>query len=413
MSDGALPPPEAVRAVRRELVGAESRKIAQVVAMVDALPSRGQADALIAPLRPRLAQMHLPRPLNLPRLLFTPLDPVLMPATEWRRGTPGMPRTVLAPLAAIVRQAMGAEAAALDARLARRTVSETQILLAEGRRLWPGAARVLGAATMPEGWVAQTGLAPADFPPITKIAQTVLAAAVPLQEAASGAASRGTEEQVLAAALCTPDATDAATATLIAVILARLPGAEARLDSIEQGAATALRGGIGRARAQGVAFVLDRLESAPSLAGSLLQAADGVERDAMLLHELTERARSNPALRSRVQEVRRTMDASCRERFQAALDKDLVAPEAGGPAAGSADDAVAALERAASALHRFGHAAGRIGSAEFYDRAIRAAVARVAGAQSASLSPADRARMVELLLGSEAAHAMLRGARPA
>jgi len=68
-----------IKALNRHLVSAQDAKILKVVAMVDALPVRGEADNLIEPLRARLAQLRLIRPLGMGHLLFMPLDPVLVP----------------------------------------------------------------------------------------------------------------------------------------------------------------------------------------------------------------------------------------------------------------------------------------------------------------------------------------------
>ena len=75
----------ALHDVARTLNAARDEQLARVVAVVDALPARGAADTLIAPLRPRLATLRPTRPLNLTRLLFTPLDPLIVPSAEWRR----------------------------------------------------------------------------------------------------------------------------------------------------------------------------------------------------------------------------------------------------------------------------------------------------------------------------------------
>lgn len=84
-----------IRALHRHLVSAQDTQILKVVAMVDALPQRGQADSLIAPLRSRLAQLRPSRPLGAMRLLFVPLDPVLTQPAQWRRGNLSIPRSVI------------------------------------------------------------------------------------------------------------------------------------------------------------------------------------------------------------------------------------------------------------------------------------------------------------------------------
>ena len=88
-----------LRELQHSLATAQDGQIERVVAMVDALPQRGAADRLIAPIRPRLAQLRPARPLRFCRLLFLPLDPLVVPPTKWRRASLTLPRTVLEPLA--------------------------------------------------------------------------------------------------------------------------------------------------------------------------------------------------------------------------------------------------------------------------------------------------------------------------
>jgi hypothetical protein len=105
------PPPEgsvqlrdpAVRALTGEIAGAGDHQIMRIVAMVDAMTSRGVADAVIAPLRHRLTRLRPPRPLRFGRLMFHPLDPLIVPAAHWRPGRQAIPRTALMAMAEHVR----------------------------------------------------------------------------------------------------------------------------------------------------------------------------------------------------------------------------------------------------------------------------------------------------------------------
>ena len=76
-----------VAEVQRKLHRAANEQLAQVLALVDAMPARGAADALIAPLRARLASIAPARPLSITRLLFRPLDPVITTGPRWKPGT--------------------------------------------------------------------------------------------------------------------------------------------------------------------------------------------------------------------------------------------------------------------------------------------------------------------------------------
>ena len=150
-------------ALLAELASARDAKIGRVVAMVDALPNRGAADHLIAPLRPRLAELRPPRPMSFGRILFLPVDPLIQPATAWRRDMLGVPRTALRPLADLVQASMPEAAREAAALLAGRTMHDRTVLAQVGGVLWEGAGRVLAQAQAPADWAAATGLSQSDY----------------------------------------------------------------------------------------------------------------------------------------------------------------------------------------------------------------------------------------------------------
>jgi hypothetical protein len=414
MSGGNSPAAaEALRALRRELATAAEDKIAQIVAMVDALPTRGEADALIAPLRQRLARMRLPRPLSLGRLLFMPVQPALVDGPQWRRGAPTVPRTACQPLIALVRARLGDEAAGIDAALSGQYVANTELVLAVGRKLWPRAADLLRDAPPPPGWQAQTGLADTDFPSIARTVRLVLGLGAWMHDSAAGLPLRPDEVTVVVARLGEVirdgGAAETVAAGLFVVMLAALGDADRRIDLIEASMEPAARPVVHRARMLAMNSSLDRLDTGASLTGSLVDAAGSVRRDARLLDLFTEQAGSNPARRARVQEVRRNLDTLCQARFQAALDADLALPQAApGSHAVVGDSAVMELEEAARTLHRFEQSARRIGGREFYDHALQAVADQLARPDASALSGIDRVRLTELLLGADAAMQLLK-----
>src|ERR1035438_9681196 len=91
-----------LRDLRRGLAAVTDPQLVQVIALIDRMADRGAADALVEPLRARLGQIKPPRPLRFSRLLFLPLDPVIVPAAGFRAGTPTVPRTAVAPFAVVV-----------------------------------------------------------------------------------------------------------------------------------------------------------------------------------------------------------------------------------------------------------------------------------------------------------------------
>ena len=87
-SDSPAVPWHQLRRLHHGLSTAPDMQIAKVVAVVDALEVRGAADEMIEPLRPRLPQLRLPRPLRFSRLLFMPLDVLIVSNPAWRRDAP-------------------------------------------------------------------------------------------------------------------------------------------------------------------------------------------------------------------------------------------------------------------------------------------------------------------------------------
>src|SRR5579863_4949569 len=88
-----------LRQIRAQLAAAQDAQIHRVIEIVDNLAKRGDADAVIAPLRARLAKLKPRRKLSFSRLLFTPFNPLIVGPSDWSRESPGIPRTALATLA--------------------------------------------------------------------------------------------------------------------------------------------------------------------------------------------------------------------------------------------------------------------------------------------------------------------------
>jgi hypothetical protein len=408
----AAPVSAAIRAVRGDLIGADVGKLARIVAIVDALPVRGDADGLIAPLRQRLATLRVPRPLSFRRLLFVPLDPVLLHGASWRRGAVGVPRTVIGPLGDIVRAGL-ADAASFDQRLAGRNTDDHAMVVQAGGELWPQAAAILRSASAETDWVAQTGLQVSDFGPLCRVVAAVLEFGPTLCGASHAgsaeAANRADVRALVAATLRLPAAGQAETlATVIAVLLNRLPRPAELLGFFDTEATEAAKPVVSVARNQAVEFVLGRLEIAPAAGPDLRLAAEDVLRRAVMFEELSAWSQHNSNRRAQVEQTRRSADAACRTRFEASLKETLVAPTTLDPATLRAK--VEDLEEAARELRRFEHAARHIGSGDFYDRALRQATARLTGPEAGSLSVSDRVRLTELLLGPDAAMALLAAA---
>ncbi len=116
-------PQRELSALHNSLAQAQDSQITKLVAMVDAMQDRGVIDDLVAPFRTRLAQMRPARPLRFIRLLFTPLDPLIVPAPRWRPESPSIPRTALSAMAEAARATMGDQVAPIDRMIEGRSTS--------------------------------------------------------------------------------------------------------------------------------------------------------------------------------------------------------------------------------------------------------------------------------------------------
>ena len=169
-----------LHALSRSLASARDEQVMRAVAMVDGMSERGAADAIIAPLRPRLAALRPARPMRFARLLFLPLNPLIVPAPKWNPGSATVPRSALAPLAAAVREAIEPVDEAIDAAIVGHSAEDKEIVAQAGEALWPLAGSTLTMAPELPGW-SDTGLPAATAAGIARAVGAVLLAVVPLR----------------------------------------------------------------------------------------------------------------------------------------------------------------------------------------------------------------------------------------
>jgi hypothetical protein len=409
--------PTELRAVRRSLTAANDAKVLQVVAMVDDMADRGPADGLIQPLRGRLAQLRPARKLRLERLLFTPLDPLIVPARDWRPQDPTIPRNAVTPIAATVRIALGRDIRPIGALIAGKTTLDTDAAMQAGELLWPIAARVLAMAPLPLGWV-EAGLKPVTYEPLARSVAAVLGRLpilMPLFQDASGGMIAPREdaiELIVAGLAGEPHLTQA---MVIGLLMTRLPRVGPLLQRIESSSRSQQeRVMLRRASDQAADVLLERLERDGGAESQIVNAslADaGVEtrRLVMLLDELESRSGSQER-RSRLKILRARLDASCRARFIGGLNEELLGP---------LQNLVTAVDRpmqmqletAARQLRSLETTARQIGNAMVYDGLLRQATTTVRSVDPGALSVLRAARLVEILAGSEAAMALLEEAQ--
>jgi hypothetical protein len=398
---------------------ADAEKLLRIVAMIDAMGERGAADALLSPLRHRLATLRPARPLRFGRLLFQPLDPVIVPGVHWQPDSPTIPRHALPPITQAVRTLLGDRVHEIDAMIAGCTSCDHAAITRIGSLLWPRAAdAILAAASQgaraPANWV-EAGLRSPLYAPMTHAIGTAWRWHRRLQamEMEGHSAIPGADQEAIAIMVGgiarEPILTQA---MMMAVLLARLPHVASLLQATiaalgtgpEQ---TALRAAGTRAIEGLTAQLEDGLEahvSGTDLAGS----GPEVRRLSSLLDELARHA-NTPARRASFIAMRQRLDASCRTRFQTGMLDDLLAPmQARTEALDGASQTQ--FENAARSLRGLETQARRIGGADLYDDMLGAASqAMQLAANRGVLTLPRQVRLIEILSGPEAAMALFDG----
>ena len=402
-----------LQALRRGLDQAQDAQIMQVVAIVDALEVRGAADEVIADLRPRLAQLRPRRPASFRRLLFMPLDPLIVSAADWQVGSATIPRTALAPLADTVRLAMGSEAEAIDAIIDGKTTKDTLAVNQAASLLWQAAARILPETTLPDTWT-EAGLPAAAYPALASNIATLCRQQTTLQallaEAEIGVALNAEK-------LC-PFFQDASSddkvllTMIVALLLAQLPQSWPLLMDTARLLGRDFDKAIRQATDLAIDLLLARLETpggteALVVGGMLSEVAAQVRHIAAMLAGPQARLTASDMDQDTRAAILRRLDASCRTRFAAGLDEEFVRPlqQFGGQRDMTL---LVRLEEASRALKALVAEASRIGSAETYAALMQQTIAAVkAIGLGGGLRLIDKVRLVEILAGPDEALTML------
>lgn len=415
---------QAWRRIGRELAQGGDAQLLQVVRTVDALQDRGAADTILESVRPRLRAIQPARPLRFARLLFMPVDPVIVTPKRWRPGMPMLPRTALAVLARAMRRMMIDDEAhgAIESSLLARvdtlieggTTGGNAIVRQAGALLWPYASGALNRVASMEAsaapvaacradWLAE-GLAPSELQPTAGALAPILAAACALHDHDQ---ARITLTEPLLLDMLTAAGRNGRLAygMALTVLIIRVPEAAAGL------LAAHLKLPDRRVLAETAAeSALAWLET--ETAGPAACIADAtcleISRQAALLEALADQP--DPARRRRVAEAKAHLLTGCLQRLATGLQAQVMAPLRALPVTDTAHDmrrdaALDAMEDAARTLRRFEIEARRLGGQGQFDALVRETSAAVSG--NTALSSMDRARLMEILAGPEAAAALL------
>jgi hypothetical protein len=400
-----------LRGLAHDLRDASDSAILRITQVIDTMPDRGATDQLLDGLRPRLSSLRPPRPRTLARELFTPLDPVIVASGAWRPGLAAIRRSVIAPVTALVREHLP-DAVATEASLAAGGEPDGQ--------LWERAASVLAEAPLPAAWSlpsfqAATGLKPQMMPPILGVIRLVFGHVsvlrrFPFEYEPSYETIR---PLLLEAARSGP----LAWSIVLALLFEQTPAPAALVEHV-----LALAAGTGLARQlekslqDVIRTVIEKLDH-PAQGMSQGMSQDGPQTalsdDA--LHAQAQRAArlagfsalrgDMHAFAGALAQRRRQMAAQCSAQLASGLRH---APEAcvpPGPLEPQAEqEAAERLESRLRALRRLDLAARPLGDVDGREALLAEAAAFYSGDTAPGwLTPADRLRLCEILVGAEAA----------
>lgn len=387
-----------LRALIRQVAAATDSQMLRILATVETAADRREADTLLSPLRPRLNVLRPPRRLRLRRLMFYPLDPLILPPRRWRPGMPAIPRSILGPLGEAMAAAIPQTMERVAAMTAGQTTADKDLIRAAGALLWPAAAAALDDAARPHAW-RDTGLAVSHFHTLAPVMATLLrqaAAVETLVLTALPGLLPPAADAVHAILRAVADERPVALPSLFVMLMMRLPD-PAVLFALPRG--DTLTPTLAAARTEATGFLLDRMRhEGPGTwiaGGPLTEAAETVRRLISLLQHAERRG--GPAVRPQCLVLRQAIDQACRARFDTVLRTDTL------PALTAATPDPAALEDSVLGLVLFQAEARAAGGRQAYD----AALATLAEAIATHTTGILAARLTELLLGPEAALARL------
>lgn len=406
--------------IAASLRNAPDARLRAVMAAIDRHPRRAEVEDLVEVVRPRIAGLHIPRPLTVQRALVAPFEGLLAPHFGPPRDALRLPREVLPPLFALMRDRIDPATLAEAERFAEgRRSDDTPAVVAVGRRLWPGAVEALealredprgiGRALAAAGYDAQAlGAAAARLIPLLRLGESLAASllprnGVPLDPTLPTAPHRrlllGTIER------------DAGLFRLLgATMLFRCDYPDSIARMIRDASVK-----LDRPGALGViAEVADALKAdlqADAAGVSPQAAADRRGQAAMRLVSIVSVLEGVAHFDALATEAGRILGGQ----FTATVRDSVVGPLADLARAGRVEpDALSALEGAAHAAKRI-EAAGRLAGATASFRAALAAAREpvaalmrsVAGGAEGGVGRAEIARLAEILLGPEEAMALL------
>jgi hypothetical protein len=392
-----------VTRISRRASFASDSVLHQVVAVLEAVPSRAVLDPIIEAARPRLKLLRPPRPITFTRILFMPFDGAVVPLKEWDATSAKLPRPALQPIADALREAMAPEVQQISANLSGRNFFDVLQVDAAGRTLWAEAARLAPSLTLPGG-LPSAGLNAAQSRALLARAAAIWRHAEAIWEAKLAAFSGPSPELVIAALKGPAQESQAVFGLALTSLLhrAQSPGSvlatAARLSPIAGSIADDKLAELER----------EPLQSLP--AEDAVRAAHQAEEFVMLIKELETAPPGH--IKDRRVVIRPILDKLRNLIFETTskIYERQFLPALQDPNSKRRAAVIINTEYLARALRRLEDAGRRAGAFETFDRLQLAYRQKLKASLDAldggGLQRHDVIRMAEILLGSEKAMAM-------
>ena len=399
--------------LRREFVHADDEKIAKIIAYVDQVGDAEVNRALLDALRGRVALLRPVRPLRLFRLLFMPLDPLIVSPANWRPGSPRVPRSALGPIFSLVIRQVGIEIAAFKSMVEGHTTHSEAAIAQAGAALWPCAAVILRGAKPPPEWE-QTRLPEPLFWPMARAIAAVLARGCELLQLARNTQNRDSSndgELIGSLMAKLADEIPEGAALVIQLVLLHAPQAivhvRRSISAIHEAhESITLHRALSLGLDQSLNYVEREADCVRKIArGSTREATEEIKMVARVLNAIDQDP-SAASHRSRLRAMREKMDKASQNRFKNSIQEDLARPLAALRQPASSTEQKQ-METSARELRTLEGAARQFSNSVSYDQQLLHTADVVRSAFAAGTVSLPRAcRLLEILSGPEAAVAL-------
>lgn len=136
---------DVLQRLKADVDALDAQQLNSVMALVDQCTDRDRLEPLLDTLRPkwRASAVSISRPASLGRILFLPVEKLLVSPAIWRPGHLTIPRSVLQPIIGQLPAMLGSRYARLQTKLGGRTMRDGETVAEVGSEIWPAVATAL------------------------------------------------------------------------------------------------------------------------------------------------------------------------------------------------------------------------------------------------------------------------------